>query len=42
MFHDLKGYDSHSIMQEIDKFDVKVNVIPNELENTWILQSTTI
>ena len=26
------GYYSHLIMQEIGKFDVKVNVIPNGLE----------
>ena len=32
IFHNLKVYDSHLIMQEIAKFDVKVNVIPNELE----------
>ena len=28
----LKGCDSHLIVQEIGKFDVKINVIPNELE----------
>ena len=32
VFHNLKGYDSHLIMQEIGKFNVKVNVIPNGLE----------
>ena len=32
IFHNLKGHDSHLIMQEIGKFDVKVNVIPNGLE----------
>ena len=32
IFHNLRGYESHLIMQEIDKFDVKVNVIPNGLE----------
>ena len=31
-FHNLKGYDSHLIMQEIDKFHIKVSVIPNGLE----------
>ena len=31
-FHNLRGYDSHLIMQKIDKFDVKVDVIPNGLE----------
>ena len=32
VFHNLKGYDSHLIFSELDKFDVKVNVIPNGLE----------
>ena len=32
IFHNLKGYDSHSIIQKISKFDVKVSVIPNGLE----------
>ena len=31
-FHNLRGYDSHLIMQEIDKFDVKLSVIQNGLE----------
>ena len=32
LYHNLRGYDSHLIMQEIGKFDVKVNLIPNGLE----------
>ena len=32
IFHNLKGYDSHLIMQEINKFDVSVSDIPNGLE----------
>ena len=32
IFHNLRGYDSHLIMQEIDKFDVKRSVISNGLE----------
>ena len=32
IFHNLRGYNSHLIMQEIGKFDVKVNTIPNGLE----------
>ena len=32
IFHNLRGYDSHLIFNELDKFDVKVNVIPNGLE----------
>ena len=32
IFHNLRGYDSHLTTKEISKFDVKVSVIPNELE----------
>ena len=32
IFHNLKGYDSHLIFKELSKFDVKISVIPNELE----------
>ena len=32
IFRNLKGYDSHLIIKEIGKFDVKVSVIPNGLE----------
>ena len=32
IFHNLRGYDSHLIIKEISKFDVKGNVIPNGLE----------
>ena len=32
VYHNLKNYDSHVIMQELGKFNVKVNVIPNGLE----------
>ena len=31
-FHNLRGYDSHLIMQEIGKFNKDINVIPNNLE----------
>ena len=30
-FHNLKNYDSHFIMQELDKFSLKINAIPNGL-----------
>ena len=32
IFHNLRGYDSYLIIQEICKFDLKVNVKPNGLE----------
>ena len=32
IFHNLRGYESHLIVCELDKFDVKINVIPNGLE----------
>ena len=31
-FQNLKGYDSHLVVKEISKFDVKENIIPNGLE----------
>ena len=32
IFHNLRGYDSHLIFDELNKFDVKIDVIPNRLE----------
>ena len=32
IFHNLRGYDSQLIFNELDKFDVKINVIRNGLE----------
>ena len=32
IFHNLRGYDSHLIFNEQDKFDVKISVVPNGLE----------
>ena len=31
IFHNIRGYDSQLIVKEINKFDVKVSVIPNGL-----------
>ena len=31
--HNLKGYDSHLIMKEVGKLDIKISVIPNGIEN---------
>ena len=32
MFHNLKDYYNNLIFGELDKFDVKIDVIPNGLE----------
>ena len=32
IFHNLRGYDSHLIFWELNKLDVKINLIPNGLE----------
>ena len=32
IFHNLRGHDSHLIFVEVNKFDVKIDVIPNSLE----------
>ena len=32
MFHNLENYDSHLIIQELGKFNLKINVIQNGLE----------
>ena len=32
VFHALKSYDSHLIMQELGKFNPKINIIPNGLK----------
>ena len=32
IFHNLRAYDSHLIIKEVSKFDVKVSVIPNGLK----------
>ena len=31
-FRNLKNYDSHLIMQELGKFNLKINIIPNGIE----------
>ena len=32
IFHNFKGYDSHLILKELSKFNVKISVIPIGLE----------
>ena len=36
IFHILRGYDSHLIFHELDKFDVQIDVIPNGLEKYMV------
>ena len=36
IFHNLIDYDSHLIFNELDKFDVKISVIPNGLEEYMV------
>ena len=33
IFHNLRGYNRHLIFDKLKNFDMKVNVIPNGLEN---------
>ena len=37
VFHNLKNYDSHLIIQELGKFSLKINVITNGLEKYMTL-----
>ena len=32
IFHNLRGYDSHLTFDELNKFDMKIDVIPNSIE----------
>ena len=32
----MRGYDSHLIFNELEKFDAKINVIPNGLEKYMV------
>ena len=41
VFQNQKNYDSHLIMQELRKFDFKINVIPNGLEKSMIINNKT-
>ena len=36
IFHNLRGYNSYFIFNELDKFDVNSNVIPNVLEKYMV------
>ena len=44
IFHNLRGCDSHLIFNGLDKFDVKINVIPNVLEKymTFFLNKNSV
>ena len=32
IFHNVKGYDSHLLLQELGKFNKKISVIPNNMQ----------
>ena len=32
VFHNLRGYDSHMLMQELGRFNKEINIIPNNME----------
>ena len=34
VFYNLKNYDSHLLMQEPGKFNLKTNILPDELNNS--------
>ena len=36
IFHNLRGYDSHLVFNELDEFDVNISVIPNGLEKYMV------
>ena len=44
IFHNLRGYDSHLIVNEVNKLDVKIDVIPKRLEKymTFFLQKKIV
>ena len=39
IFHNLKNYDCHLIMQELDNFNLKINDTLNGLEKYMIFES---
>ena len=39
VFHNLKKYDSHLIMQELGKFNLKLSVIPNGLYMSFTINN---
>ena len=39
VFHNLKNCDSHFIMQKLGKFNLTLNVIPNELEMSFSINN---
>ena len=42
IFHNLRSYDSHLIFYELDKSDVKINVIPNGLEKFRVIKTNIL
>ena len=42
IFHNLRGYGSHLIFDELNKFDMKIEVIPNRSEMTFLLNKNLV
>ena len=42
VFHNLRGYDSHLLMQKLGQFKKKINVIPNNMEKYMSFSVQTI
>ena len=42
IFHNLRSYDGHLIMQEISNYDLEISVLPNGLEKYMMITDQTV